>query len=447
MKTKIIAAAFAAFVAIALTIPLHAAEQFSAKQFAGTDGLLDSEEAGLYAFLLKNEGLRTAFASGYITRGALSTSPPDSVLDKLNDFQDPGEGTGHGPPWKWQELDALYAKPTDEEAEAAIPAWRKVEGFTKAKVIVKKEPSAAVSDSGGKEVSSASERIVETGSWGPIMIRKNSDELAKDDFTKAKGATLGFANNYLIEGNGAWNSEGIIFYPINRAWQGKPGSGSSFTLQTGPATEWKLAETEEASKQDVQEFTFSLPITGYFVPPGKPVDPASDRKLSAIWVFQGKPYFQSDFSLEHEIYGAETSVEFVGSVFGSDLVLGDFQNIGGSGLMQYRVRLVPKIDYSTTEKVGPHTSRKAGDDWFRIGGLASFDLRIGGEKSNPLDLGVSYQGMDTLNGSGDYSDLFKAHVTWWVSDYTGVTLEYSKGETPVSDKDIDLVTFGLELRF
>ena len=102
---------------------------------------------------------------------------------------------------------------------------------------------------------------------------------------------------------------------------------------------------------------------------------------------------------------------------------------------------------STTERVGVHTTRKEGDDWMRAGATVSLDFRLGGEVFNPLDIGVSYQFLGALSGSGNYSELFKPHATWWLSESAGLTLEYSKGDTPVADKSIDLLTLGLEFKY
>jgi len=163
-------------------------------------------------------------------------------------------------------------------------------------------------------------------------------------------------------------------------------------------------------------------------------------------LLQGKPYFQTDFGIRHEIYGVEANVEFVGNVFGSRVFyLGGYQNIGTSGF-QYQLRLIPKLDYSVTERGGVHTTRKEGDVWFRLGGTGSLDFRLGLQTFNALDAGVSYQFLETVSGSGGYSYLFKAHTTLWLIENVGVTLEYSKGDTPVADKPIDLITFGTRIQ-
>ena len=105
------------------------------------------------------------------------------------------------------------------------------------------------------------------------------------------------------------------------------------------------------------------------------------------------------------------------------------------------------MDYSVTERGGIHTTRKEGDDWFRLGGTASLDFRLGMQTFNSLDAGASYQLLQTVSGSGSYSYLFQGHITLWLVENVGATIQYSKGNTPVADKPIDLVSLGLEFKF
>lgn len=405
---------------IVLIPSLQAADKppFSAVSYSGSDGELSRKEATVYAFLLKHPELRDAHASGFIQ---LNTgNPPTEVADTLDDFR---SATGHGAPWTAVELDKLYGSPTQEDAEAKIPAWRKIEGFT-----VK------------KEVKSAPDVI---HGFGPVQLRKDADQLnlADKKIGDIKGATLGYSNDYDKKGSGAWNSEGILYYPYSYIKQ--LGVGSSTELLMGPAVEWKLAETEDTTTKDVESLTLSIPFVDYFTP--GIVNP--ERKVHhQIWVFQGRPYYQTDFSFAHSIIGGNLSAEFVGSPFGSNFIIGDYQDLGLKN-MQYRLRLVPKLDYSDVLDDGPHTTRAEDDDWLRAGGLTSFDLRIGGDSVNPLVLGVSYSGLETISGDGGYAKIFKATATWWLSDYTGVTLEYSNGETPVADENLDMLTLGLDLRY
>jgi hypothetical protein len=61
-------------------------------------------------------------------------------------------------------------------------------------------------------------------------------------------------------------------------------------------------------------------------------------------------------------------------------------------------------------------------------------------------LGASYEMLEALSGEGGFSDLLKLRATLRLNDYAGLTLEYSVGDTPVADQEIDLITLGLELK-
>ena len=422
MKSVIAITYCAGLALLGSLLSASAADKFTARTFAGADQKLNQQEAAFYIVFRDKEPL-----SKFLSPGEMTLDPKKVVAamaDKLDDLR---SLTGHGSPWTWQELDAVAAQTAKVES---LPAWEKISGVT----------TKAELGKGGAN-----------GSLGPFRLRKTSADLTKA-LKDASGATIGYSDNRLLQGNGAWNAQGALDYPVKVIHQG--GSGQSIELEVGPAVEWNLAQVQGNSKKDVQALTFSLPMTVY-ASPGREkmtgtyeenIAAAGNEIFSALWVIQAKPYFQTDFSFQQEIYGVEASAEFVGGLLGSNIYLGGFQNIGKSGL-QYQLRAIPKLDYSETERGGLYTTRKKGDDWFRAGGTVSLDLRLGGKSFNPLDFGVSYQFLDTLSGSGDFSDLFKAHATWWLTENAGITLEYSKGDTPVADKKIDLLTLGLEVKY
>lgn len=404
-------------------------DNISAKAFAGPNQKLDQQQAALYIAYRDNEPLAKFISPNQTTLDLKKIAYV--MADKLDDLQ---SKTGHSAPWTWQELDAAYPSQAKSETSPS-PGWKDIRGVTTEKKFNNGDT---------------------TSSLGPFRLRKTADDLSsKKSVTDVAGATIGYSYNRLKSGNGAWNSQGILYYPV--AWTREYGeykAGESLDVQTGPAVAWNLAETQEADGKDVQELSFDIPTIIYFSPGRQKmtgtyeenIAAAGQTPLSALWVLQAKPYFQTDFSFQNEIYGATASAEFVGGVFGSQLYVGGFQDLGHSDL-QYQLRVMPKLDYSVTERGGPHTDRKPGDDWFRLGGTVSLDFRLGGESFNPLDLGVSYSLFQAVSGSGGYSGLFKTHVTWWLTKNIGPSLEYSKGDTPVADEPIDLLALTLQLKY
>ena len=405
---------------------LAADDNVSAKVFAGPNQKLDLQQAALYIAYRDNEPLAKFISPNQTTLDL--NKVVDVMSDKLGDLQ---SKTGHAAPWTWQELDAAYL-PHSKTETSPSPGWDNIEGVTTVKTFKNDKTS---------------------GSLGPFRLRKNADNLTQK-LEDAAGATIGYSYNRLQSGNGAWNSQGILDYPVSWSHQYTDKAGKSLELELGPAVAWNLAETQEADEKDVQELSFSIPATIYYSPGRQKMTGTYEENIaaagrtiaSALWVFQARPYFLTDFSFQDEIYGATASAEFVGGVFGSPLYVGGFQNLGRSGL-QYQLRVIPKLDYSDTERGGPYTDRKPGDDWFRLGGTFSFDLRLGGESFNALDLGVSYSLLQAVSGSGGYSSLLKTHATFWITQNIGPSLEYSKGNTPVADEPIDLLALKLEVKY
>jgi hypothetical protein len=287
-------------------------------------------------------------------------------------------------------------------------------------------------------------------SLGPIVLRNSAADLTKS-LGDAKGATISYSQNRLQSGSGGLNSQGILDYPTMwNLYQG--GHGDSVEMRFDLASQWNVAQVQTNHAKDVEELKFISPIT-FFVSPGDwlagepKADKRSDRPSSGLFLIQGNPYFQTDFGFRDKIYGIGANVEFVGNLFGCRaLYLGGFQNIGAFGL-QYQLRLIPALDYSVTGEGGIHTPRKTGDDWFRLGSTGSLDLRLGLQTFNALDAGVSYQFLDTFSGSGGYAYLFNTHMTLWLIENVGVTVQYSKGETPIAIQPIDLITLGLEFKY
>lgn len=337
----------------------------------------------------------------------------ERVGDALSDLV---SQTGRDGPWRWQDIDAVVV-PTPSSGEEK-PRWQQIAGVTEA-----------------LDLSPNNDNLTAGPVLGPIRIRQNSAGLTQRVLSEAKGATLGYSNNRLEGGGDAWNSTGAIGYPIKWRREGGPGTGKSTTFEIGPAFDWSIAQVQGSAGNEVEEANLSLPFTLYRTP---------GRQYSALWIAQGKPYLQTDFSGGHRIYGVEGSLEFVGRPFGRNLFMGAFQN-AGIGSLQYQLRLVPRVDYSETDRTGEHSTRIEGDDWFRLGGLVSLDFRTGAD--NPIDIGASYEFFSTVSGDGGYLSLTQAYLTWWLSANTGLTFLYRKGDTPVADQEIDLMTLGLEFKY
>lgn len=420
-KHKIAAILLPIIIIFGLSTSVLAAEKLTAKSFAGTDEKLDEQEAALYLVYLDKTPLSELMDPGEITLN------PKKVLnikqDRLVDLE---RLTNRKAPWPWKQLDDLFQdRPEISKVGESLQVLKKIDGLTKEKIISK-----------------------DGSTIGPFILRKNSAELTQS-LSNAKGATLAYSKNNLKSGSGVLNSDGILDYPIKwNLWEGETGSGKSLRMVLDFASEWKLAQVQNDPKKEVEELTFSVPLT-FHLSPGLLTTGDSDHNkknaYGALFILQSKPYFVTDFSFRDEIYGVEANAEYVGHLLGlPQLYMGGFMRIVDG--FYYKLRLIPKLDYSTTVRSGIHTTREEDDDWFRLGGTGSLDLRLYLQTINALDAGVSYQLFQAVSGSGGYSYLFEAHATFWLSENIGLKIEYSKGDTPVADNPIDLIFLGLEFK-
>lgn len=389
-------------------------DKISAKSFADQNGKLDSEQAALFIAYHDDVPLSKFITAEAAAQGASAVVDKKKIVeamsDKLDDLRDL---TKHEPPWSWEELDKVYA-------ERDTPRWKKIKGLTKEKEV------------GGPKVAGL----------GPLLLRKDTDNIGKA-FAKAGGASVGYSQNHLKTSSGALNSEGVLDYPVT--WEViNAGAGWGGRLKFDLATAWNVAQEQDDPTKDVQELTFATPLTFFLTGNLGTKLPSPEKRVSEALIFQVKPYYQTDFDLEHKIYGVEGNIEYEGNLWG--LHFGSFYEILTTGL-QYQLRIVPKIDYSVTDHGGVYTKRVKGDDWTRIGGLGAFAVRYGLGKTQAVDLGVSYSFFDAVSGSGGFSKLFKAYTTLWIIENIGATFEYSKGDTPVADQPVDLVKLGLEFKY
>ncbi|MBM3163612.1 MAG: hypothetical protein FJZ79_09980 [Chlorobi bacterium] len=397
----------------------------SANRFAGADGVLDTNEAALYlAFVYKMP------LSSFLKPETMQIDPRQVAAvmeDRLDDLR---SLSGHEAPWPADEIDKLYATTDPVARNMPENGWKNIKGVTKPLVY---------SDS------------TKTRIYGPVRLRKTIGDL-RLPLKDAKGVTIAFSDNRLVKGAGAWNTQGVLGYPISLYTRKKSGQSTEFELL--PTMDWKRASIEGVPGSDIEELGFSVPMTIYHSPGGKAytgtyeenVLAAESKILSGLWVITARPYVQTDFSLDHLIYGVEASAEYIGGVFGSGLYVGGYQNTGINGL-QYQLRIVPKIDFSTTAERGRCTTRSSGDDLFRIGGLLACDLRFFGTSFNSLNIGTSYEVFHSLNNTIENAELLRTYATLWLNENVGMTFEYSKGETPLSLKDIDLLSLGLEFKY
>lgn len=316
-----------------------------------------------------------------------------------------------------------------------------------------------------KTVSPSSFYQVRRSSIGPLRLRRTVDSIMDyrldkfnwdswlktettimpPDLLAAPGAKIGYSDNRLERGNGAWSAEGALVLPlhsIDNPLAPSDGSGiekpgtTTWIGHAGLAVSWKIEEQEKPNTQDIDELKLSIPLgAGY------------SGTLGEFFIGT-EPYYQTDTDFDGGIVGATASFEYsAGEYLGT---FGKLTTLGARDLSM-RIRAIGLVDYSDVRDTSPYIKRTLDDDWFRLG--AQFSIEFGLfptdtlSKQPPITIGASYRFMQEVgDDNGGYSDFFKANATLWLSPNAGLTLEYQKGETPVADKDIDLITLGLELK-
>lgn len=288
-----------------------------------------------------------------------------------------------------------------------------------------------------------------TTSYGPLRLRRDVDSVfsyAFDDdglealygvetagespgLIKAKGARFSFSNDRLDPNGQTWSTQGALLFPIHHYRE--PDAGSAFTFHSAIAASWNVESKEGPDPTEVNELKLSAPLVW-----GK----------SGLGYFQLSPFYQTDTDFEGEFYGATASFSLV-----AEPCFGFYRKITdvGSRELNMSIKLNAILNYSEVGKASPYSNRMENDDWLRAGGEAGLEFGLFDPKGKraPITASVSYTYLGEIEGNGGDGDLFKASLSYWLTNNAGISLEYENGETPVADKRVDLLTVGLEFRY
>ncbi len=381
----------------------------------------------------------------------------------------------HPAPYTTKEILALYSASTPESEYEKLPRSVKVPILTEPKIHIERTLRPSAGPERVESIRSVPEKLradheleklresdpkirsfdAYRSSIGPLRIRRTTADIDPRSSAievsgpdpaigKAKGAKLNFSDNRLQDGNGAWSTEGTVYLPLHWSWEPLPEDKSQqeMRLHVFPAVSWKVQEQQTGNLKDVNELKFAVPFS---------VDQGG---VGDFWTFVGEPYYHTDTHFDGGIWGSELSIAYRGDILWNPVERRPFHLNRWDRFGDVDVLVSGKglLDYSDVHQASRYMDRAEGDDWFRLGLEAGIEFGFLGKPNegrgeSPLVLGASYRFMETLAGDGGYSDLFSAHLTYWMTKYIGLTLEYQQGETPVADKEIDLISLGLEFRY
>lgn len=428
--------------------------------YADAKGLLWEQET--VKFLFAHLELSPDDASYGLKRSVLAT--------RLENIK---EAVGHGPPYTKAEIRKVLGISTALESYDDLSPGEKVPPFTEPYIWLQEDishPSVTparqkvgpklrdrleyeeykdtLKAKGKPPLANHDIEFVSETSAGPFRVRRSVDDIRDGiggieltgpdpDIAEAKGAKISYSDNRLESGHGAVSSEGAVFFPVlKRTRQDRFG--------IVPAVSWNLQEQQTKGKEDLDELKFSVPL--YYE---HRIAKEDDYAILTL-----EPYYQTDTDLDGSIWGTTLSAAYKGNLFpvGDRYFRLNEWQFAFDTKVSYRLRGAALLDYSETHGTSRFSSRKENDDWFRIGADLGFDAAFfrqegQNEGEGKITYGINYKAFDDLSGDGHYSDLFSTNLTWWMSKYTGLTLEYQKGETPIADEDVDLITLGLEFRY
>ena len=277
------------------------------------------------------------------------------------------------------------------------------------------------------------------GSMGPFTLRKRADDW-DSDLKKAQGAKLAYADD-LKSHKTTWLTEGALIYPFlfsddyTSYDREKPIRSERWLVL--PSAEWKVNKTAQTNKNDIEELQVQAPVVW------------SANHVRLGWLrnseFGLTPYSLTDFSFKGLVVGLSASY----SPYVFDEGSGFGLNTGYKGLasipLMYRLGLVPSLDYNHLSSTSRFISRNDHDDYFRLGGKLEAGLITKGYPA--FETLVTYLPMIGITGAPDYSYLLSVSGKLWLIKYAGFSVDYQIGKTPVAQKDIDLLTAGLEIKF
>ncbi len=391
---------------IASAFALRAADEVLPEPFAGTDGVLSKEEVIEYLLCRGNITYARLMKLGGVTPHAKE----QAVAGALRDLE---EHIGHSPPFTPAEVRQGQQLPEFKETNEDEPP-KPLDGIFK-----------------------NSRKVGDHGSIGPIRVRAAVEDWSKD-LNEVTGATFTFQNNRLSSTD-TWNAQGALIYPIifkDGKVKDEDSIFRSYVAALTPAVSWNIVDVAGTDTGDAEELKFSLPFSLQGNHRGARL--RSEMMLT--------PYYQTDLGFDAGIAGASFTYEPLFQI-GDHFDVGQFHSLTGkkSG-PAYLIRLLPRLDYSNVLETSRFVSRTEGDDWFRAGGKVELAFRPFGENAR-WELRGSYSAMwNLLDGANEFSDLIEAKALFWLSENAGLSLSYQKGQTPVADKDIDLLTLGFELK-
>lgn len=318
-----------------------------------------------------------------------------------------------------------------------------------------KRYAVALKQQSDDEASATSVKPLEEVKYAGILLRKSRDKW-EDARKDAPGATFSLLDNNKKKTKTV-STEGALIYPItagNEEWQAVP------------SINWKHVRIDDDPAKVAAAAAAATPATAPAGPKDGEVNELQfnfafvvDRPISeSDWWSNSRvdytPYYLTDTDFKGRLFGF--AVEWIPSIrpLVKDPVTGrnrttfwalnhSYRGIPDTGL-RYRATAVPGIDFNYLDKTSAYFGKAERGSYMRFTGRVELSIK---SNNGMFELLGGYRWFSGITGPTAWSEHASVAAKWWFNDYSGISLERQKGETPVAAKEVNSLTLGFEVKY
>ncbi len=168
--------------------------------------------------------------------------------------------------------------------------------------------------------------------------------------------------------------------------------------------------------------------------------------------FYFAPFYLTDFDFDGAMVGAQFTYEPKLNINGFQIgwwhgLCPDCDYVDKwPGLIFYRFRIMPGLTYGHVLSESSFIDRQEKDDLFAATAYVELRFKLF-EASLPVEVYGTYEfSYDFIGDVDGYSDELELGGTLWLNKNVGLDLKYQKGNTQLTNQEIDLLTLNLQLR-
>lgn len=252
------------------------------------------------------------------------------------------------------------------------------------------------------------------------------------DWKKAKDKSSGASISYVSDKNTdirTVSGNGAIIFPYSELENTTAGyNGYSFI----PSIEWNFKDIRnDDTTDDVEELKFSA---------GYSIYKTYNKNLRSI-EYIVNPFVVTDLDFDGKIIGIESTANIHYQI--NNFSIGSYHKFSKHSNAAFKFDVVPKIQYSKVTNGSQFITRDDNDEAFLAGVDVELSLKPFGKKQNWEFVG-GYSFLKSISGESETIEAKKFKVLYWFNKYIAFSGMFEDGETPLTNKDINQVTFGLE---